>query len=38
MVDLSKKTIRKLFEQQVRQMTIDVTDTFDLQFSDRWLQ
>lgn len=42
MIDLSTKTIRKLFEQQVRDLTqrtlFQREDSFDLQFSGRWLQ
>lgn len=42
MVDLTTKTIRRLFEQQVRDLTQRTffykEDSFDLQFSGRWLQ
>ncbi len=42
MIDLSTKHIRGLFEEQIRDLTqrtlISREDSFDLQFSGRWLQ
>ena len=41
MVDLSISTIKKLFEEQVRELTnrtICPEDSFDLQFSGAWLR
>ena len=42
MVDLTTKTIRKLFEQQVRELTIRTImpkeETLDIQFSGGWLR
>ena len=42
MVDLTTKTIRNLFEKQVRELThrtiMSREDTFDMQFSGGWLQ
>jgi hypothetical protein len=42
MVDLTKKTIRNLFQQQVMDMTqrtvIPLEDSFDYQFSGRWVR
>jgi len=42
MIDLTTKTIRKIFEQQIRDLTqrtlIQKEDSFDLQFNGRWLQ
>ena len=41
MIDLETHTIRRLFHEQVRQMTKGTLPlklrTFDVQFSDRWL-
>lgn len=42
MVDLNAKTIQKLFEQQIRELTqktfIKKEDSFDFQLSGGWLQ
>ena len=42
MVDLSNKTIKNLFEKQVRELTtrsiISKEESFDYQFSGRWLR
>ncbi len=38
MVDLSTKTIKDLFNQQISNMTRRTIDSFDYQFSDRWIQ
>ena len=41
MVDTSLKTIKKLFDQQIRELTertIYPEDSFDLQFSGAWIQ
>jgi hypothetical protein len=41
MIDLTTTTIRKLFEQQVRdltQRTLQREDSFDYQFSGGWVQ
>jgi len=42
MVDLSNKTIKNLFEKQVRELTarsiISKEESFDLQFSGGWLR
>jgi len=42
MVDLSTKTIKRLFEEQIRQMTKDTVrvkeDTFDYQLSGGWIK
>ena len=35
--DTTHKTIKGLFYKQVRDLTLRKTDTFDFQFSDRWL-
>lgn len=37
-IDLSTGTIKELFNRQVREMTRRTIDSFDYQFSDRWLQ
>jgi len=41
MVDLSTTTIRKLFEKQIQDLTRQTLrpreDSFDYQFSERWL-
>ena len=39
MVDLSTKTIKELFNKQVREMTKKTlsNQSFDYQFSDRWI-
>ena len=41
MIDLTNKTIKTLFEEQVRQLTartIDREDLFDFQLSGGWLR
>lgn len=42
MIDLTPKNIQQLFEQQVRELTlrtvISKEESFDFQFSGRWLQ
>ena len=42
MIDLTTNTIRRLFQQQVQELTartvIRKEDTFDYQFSGGWLQ
>lgn len=42
MIDLSTGTIKELFEQQVREMTLKTVfpkeELFDYQFSERWLR
>ena len=42
MVDLSTRTIKQLFEKQVRELTqrtlIQKEDTFDMQFNGGWFQ
>jgi len=39
MVDLSTKTIKKLFERQIRELTLGPKeDSFDYQFSGGWLR
>jgi hypothetical protein len=42
MIDLSTKNVRKLFEQQIKMLTqqtlIQKEDSFDYQFSGRWIQ
>jgi len=42
MVDLTNKTIKDLFERQVRQLTYNTIlskeDTFDYQLSGRWIR
>ncbi len=42
MVDLSTRTIKRLFEQQVRELTqrtvMPIEDSFDYQFSGGWLR
>ncbi len=42
MIDMSTATIKRLFEEQIRDLTertvICREDSFDLQFSGRWLQ
>jgi hypothetical protein len=38
--DTSKETIKRLFDQQIRRITMEscgVIDHFDVQFSDAWL-
>jgi hypothetical protein len=39
MVDLSTKTIKEIFNKQVRELTKRTlsTESFDYQFSDRWI-
>ena len=37
MVDLRNETIEELFYQQVRKMTLQKEESFDLQCSDRWI-
>jgi hypothetical protein len=41
MIDLSNKTIKNLFEEQIRKLTRDTImakeDSFDYQFSGGWL-
>lgn len=39
MIDLSTKTIKKLFEEQVKDLTLRTKeDLFDYQFSGGWLR
>jgi hypothetical protein len=39
MVDLSTSTIKQLFHKQIKEMTKKtVANTFDYQFSDRWIE
>ncbi|MFH1828484.1 MAG: hypothetical protein ABH824_04430 [Nanoarchaeota archaeon] len=42
MVDLTNKTIRKIFERQIRELTLRTIiakeDSFDLQLSGGWLR
>ena len=42
MTDLTTKTIRRLFQQQILDLTrktvLSKEDTFDYQFSERWLR
>ncbi len=42
MVDLTTKTIKKLFEQQIRELTRQTitkkTETFDFQLSGGWIR
>ena len=42
MVDLSNKTVRRLFEQQIRELTARTTmpmeESFDFQLSGGWLR
>jgi len=42
MVDLSTKTIKKLFEEQIRRLTLETVgskvSTFDYQFSGGWIR
>ena len=42
MIDLTQRTIRQLFERQIRELTqrtlISKEDTFDFQLSGGWLQ
>lgn len=40
MIDLSQKTIKRLFEEQIRTLTERTLkeDTFDVQFSGGWLR
>jgi hypothetical protein len=36
-MDLSNETIKKLFYKQIRDLTLrSKTESFDLQFSDKW--
>ncbi len=37
MVDLSNETIETLFFRQIRRLTVP-EESFDVQFSDRWLR
>jgi len=40
MVDLTTKTIKNLFEKQIKELTkktVQKEQTFDFQFSERWL-
>jgi hypothetical protein len=36
-IDLSTGKIRELFNKQIREMTKRTMDSFDYQFSDRWV-
>lgn len=36
-MDTSVKTIKDLFYKQIRDLTMRTADSFDYQFSDRWL-
>jgi len=36
-MDISVNTIKDLFYRQIKDLTSRTTDSFDLQFSDRWL-
>jgi len=38
MIDLSNETIKELFYRQIRELSVSKTDSFDLQFSERWLK
>ena len=38
MIDLSNETIKELFYKQIRNLSISKTDSFDMQFSERWLR
>lgn len=42
MVDLTTRTIKRLFEQQIKELTqralVSPEDTFDVQFSGAWLR
>lgn len=38
MNDLNQQTIKKLFYQQIRDLTSKSLDSFDYQFSDRWMR
>ncbi len=42
MIDLTTKTIQKLFEKQIKELTektlVAPEDSFDFQFSGRWIQ
>jgi hypothetical protein len=37
MVDLREKTIKDLFYTQVKKLTLNKMQSFDLQFSDAWI-
>ena len=37
-IDLSTGKIRELFNKQIREMTRRTIDSYDYQFSDRWVQ
>lgn len=36
-MDLSNETIKELFYKQIRNLTLRTIDSFDFQFSDKWL-
>lgn len=36
--DITQKTIRRLFYEQIKGLTLRKRDLFDFQFSDRWLK
>jgi hypothetical protein len=38
MVDLSNETIKQLFYKQVNELTRRTVDSFEIQFSDRWIR
>jgi hypothetical protein len=38
MVDLSNDTIQQLFYKQIKNLTQRTTDSFEIQFSDRWIR
>ncbi len=38
MIDLSNETIKELFYRQIRNLSVNKADSFDLQFSERWLK
>ncbi|MFC1705114.1 hypothetical protein ACFLZ6_02190 [Nanoarchaeota archaeon] len=34
--DISQETIKQLFYQQIRNLSVSNSKSFDMQFSDRW--
>ena len=36
-VDLNQKTIKNLFFEQIKKLSVGKTESFDMQFSDSWV-